>query len=1025
MKKIISAIFLLILSFTMISCLGENQIEGISFTGLKNEYFVNETIDTSNVVVTVKYTVDKSANYTVGPDEVEFELPDMSTTGSKVVKVVYSVDGMTFTAEKNINVIERGETLERIEVNTGLSTSTYFVGDEIDLSSVTLKAYYNVEGITEQKVVDLVYADFSAGIGSYSTESVGNFSINITYGGKSVLINYSVIQNTIENFVILNSDSINDTYYVGDTIDTSSITAQLVYKNGYVVDLANSELTFTGVDTDTIGDKVIIISYNGVSETIEYHVDSYENKISSIEFVQTIEDKTYYEGDIIDISTITIKVNYKDGSDSIVVSAQDLEITKTTTGNKVTIKVIYEGYSKEIPVTIVPVELSSIVIVNSLPSTSYIVGDSIDLSVITAKVIYNNGAEKQLSAEELTMSEISTKNPGDQILDIRYTDNGKTVSCTITITISEPEYNYTIISVNKPLFVQTYETNIAQKNDKTSEFYLRENGYVVGNQNPFIFLPSITAIDSSNNPVTVTEYHSYSRLYLVEGSSQRLLSEEELPLHVEIDEYNSKYQFTAQAAGSEYILKVQPADNQGTENNVVSFQFKVIEGYNVYSTKDLIIMNNHADYTADWSKYMEDNEIEVSTYNVSTLVIHDTLMIQTSDFPTEFFYQEDSIADPNNINYTTDAIKGTLKDGYSLFARTLKEGEVFTIEGNYFTINADHIPLVSKYDWDGSNSQLFYFESEDTVTNSNVNIKNLGLFGNSNKSSEVKDFGGLISIKIHGNHGQINCQIDNVIIKSFVINQMTAYEKAETVFNYCKLYDSYSNLAFNWEQANTIYNHCYIAESGGPLLVGWYEYNADHPDAYLNVEYNNSEYHSQLYGTESWFVSSGYSQLFTDVTNLNGLFNYFGGRVGFVNTDGKGNKYVSIPLAVNYSTASGDKGYALLKASINGNTIINTVDDVDTITIISKINAISQASNSVVPLFFNSNGESAFYNGSYLVSTDYLDAFIGALLQGQTPEVPPVAATDPFFAGDANGNGHLALYYGGSVFVLDYNANTI
>ena len=310
MKKIISVFVLMILSFTMISCLGENQIEGISFTGLRNEYYVNETIDTSNVVVTVKYTVDKSANYTVGSDEVEFELPDMSTTGSKVVKVIYIVDGMTFTAEKNINVVERDETLDHIEVNNGLPKSTYFVGDVIDLTSVTLKAYYNVEDLAEQKVVDLTYSDFSEGIGSYSTALAGNYSINITYGGKSVLLNYSVIQNTIVNFVILNADSINDIYYVGDTIDTSNITAQLIYKNGDIVNVANSELTFSGINTDTIGDKVIIVSYNDVSETIEYHVDSYENKISSIEFVSTIEDKTYYVGDSIDTSTIKIKVNY-------------------------------------------------------------------------------------------------------------------------------------------------------------------------------------------------------------------------------------------------------------------------------------------------------------------------------------------------------------------------------------------------------------------------------------------------------------------------------------------------------------------------------------------------------------------------------------------------------------------------------------------------------------------------------------------------------------------------------------------
>ena len=273
MRKIISLFVLIVLSFSMISCLGENQIEGISCTGFKNQYYVDEVIDTSNVEVTVKYTVDKSANYTVGADELEFVLPDMSTAGSKVIKVTYTVDGQSYSTEKSINVVERKVTLVDLAVEQGLSKSNYFVGDVIDLSNVKLKATYSIEALDEPSVEILDFDDFKDGIEEFSTSAAGSYSISISFGGKNVNIDYSVEENSIIEFNLLNTDKIDALYYVGDSIDTSKITAQLVYKNGDVVDIPNNELTISGADTTAKGDKVISVVYGNLNKTINTKVE--------------------------------------------------------------------------------------------------------------------------------------------------------------------------------------------------------------------------------------------------------------------------------------------------------------------------------------------------------------------------------------------------------------------------------------------------------------------------------------------------------------------------------------------------------------------------------------------------------------------------------------------------------------------------------------------------------------------------------------------------------------------------------
>ena len=760
MKKFVSLLFLIVLSFSMISCLGENQIEGISCTGFETQYFVDEVIDTSKVVVTVKYSVDKSANYTVGVNDLIIDLPDMSTAGNKTIKVTYKVDGQEFSTEKSINVVERKNTLAELVVETDLPKAEYFVGEDIDLSGVVLKAFYDVEGLTEQRVEELKYDDFKDGIGELKN-TVGKHSVSITYKTKTVVLNYEIKADYIVDFELLNVDSINNKYYVGDSIDTSAITAKITYASGAVVNVENKDLVITGVDTSVIGEKEIKVSYDGGYATIDYKVDDLANRIESMEIIQSIEDKTYFVGDIIDTSVIKVRVNYKEelALGSIELNASDLEISIVTEANKSTITITYEGYSKEISVVLTPVQLVDFEIVDSLSDLVYYVGDTVNTAVITAKAIFNNGSELLLTAEELTMNKIDTNTPGDKVLEISYTFAGVEMSTSITVNVLETEYDYTIISVSLPSFVKDYYANSGQVEGLTSEFFVKNNAYLVGNQNPFKFFPTIEALDSSNKKVIVDEYHSYSRLYLINGDEKTELTGSDLTRYVSINEYKSEYQFTSDAADKEFELVVQPYYYRETEKHQVSFRFKVIDGYNVYSVQDLYVMNSDPYYDADWASYYDQKDIVLPKLQGDlTLIIQNTIIVKPEDFPTTFFHQ-DGVEPGEGVDYQTQIVKGTLKDQYDLFSRCLKQDEKFTIYGNYFTLNAESMPLVSDHKLDGSNSQLFYFYSDYVVTKSNVNIYDLEMFGNTNKSSEEKDFGGLIGMKIHGNRGNINFEV--------------------------------------------------------------------------------------------------------------------------------------------------------------------------------------------------------------------------------------------------------------------------
>ena len=96
MKKL-SLLFLIVLSFTMASCLGENQIEGISCTGFKTQYFVGEEIDTSGIRLNSTFESGKTdvlelKNVTVDTSKAVSEGNDNFWNGTDAVSIAAAGD---------------------------------------------------------------------------------------------------------------------------------------------------------------------------------------------------------------------------------------------------------------------------------------------------------------------------------------------------------------------------------------------------------------------------------------------------------------------------------------------------------------------------------------------------------------------------------------------------------------------------------------------------------------------------------------------------------------------------------------------------------------------------------------------------------------------------------------------------------------------------------------------------------------------------------------------------------------------
>ena len=130
-------------------------------------------------------------------------------------------------------------------------------------------------------------------------------------------------------------------------------------------------------------------------------------------------------------------------------------------------------------------------------------------------------------------------------------------------------------------------------------------------------------------------------------------------------------------------------------------------------------------------------------------LLHNDISITKDDIPSEYFWSEEELKGTGS-----ESAIGSLKDFACVYFRILSNEDSFTLDGNYFTVNADAVPTVALTDDKPtdvqhiiSHAQLFYFYSKK---GNNAAIQNVKMYGNAQRSSNTADGGGLIMCKEEG-----------------------------------------------------------------------------------------------------------------------------------------------------------------------------------------------------------------------------------------------------------------------------------
>ncbi len=424
-KKIIltalAAVALFVVALFAAAC-GEPALTGISVTKQPSvtEYVVGDSFNADGMEVTASYDDDSTrvvTNYTVSPSV-------FTEAGEQTVTISY--EGMTATVTVNVSEAEPERTLDRIEVTTEPTDKEYFVGESLNTAGMVVTAYYSDDTSEPVTGYEITPATF---------ETAGDtVTVTVTYRGESDTFTVKVTAVTLAALEITGTPS-KLTYDAGETFSAEGIAVKATYNNGTTneaFDEATLEYSKTG-SSDwnatapelAAGDTTIYVRavYGEVTSTAAEFTVTVNVPVTSVEITNgdscTLYVGSEEKGNVTLSATVlpdnatdkTVTWSIKSGEDYI--TLDNGVVTAKAAGTAV-VTATAGGKTDTITITVEDNDIESISVTNVGVSGSYIEGQTLDASSVTATVTatYKDGSSAALESGSYTIRISLTQDSG-------------------------------------------------------------------------------------------------------------------------------------------------------------------------------------------------------------------------------------------------------------------------------------------------------------------------------------------------------------------------------------------------------------------------------------------------------------------------------------------------------------------------------------------------------------------------------------------------------------------------------------
>lgn len=520
-----------------------------------------------------------------------------------------------------------------------------------------------------------------------------------------------------------------------------------------------------------------------------------------------------------------------------------------------------------------------------------------------------------------------------------------------------------------PEELQLYKTRLddVAENDKSDEnedkFMVKDTTYVVGDDNPYIFKPDYILFSKTSN--TTPDISIPVELTVTDVSNNEVVEE---GTFYTFDNSTFGIQFkdneSETVIGKSFKLSMMPKDFTETDDgetiNVVEHTVTVADGWNVYKAEDLgrMSINDETEMQKDywrkncdfgtnffdaetgksvqkdiykiWENYFKAQGI-TDLKPINGLYLHKDIKVDETDLPDDYLISQKELTNLGGAQNARSAL-GTLRDGAYLYMRSVKNGEKFDINGNYFNINFTNIEVCHSYTEGGgtlsiypdSNAKYKFghacafaiggLNDEEQMGSIDVTMKNISMIGNSGKALSGTDVSKNAGALIMFNAGKgVHAKSDNVIAKEFLFAfNCESTDNVHTI-DHTKVYDCFNCALYDWGSEGNIVRNSVFKRFGGPAFMTISTVGGNDKSSF---EIENTIIESWVTADQAWFtLTPGAASVVTQFMALNEKFQQFGKTI----LDEKGECFNMMDLASDTDYFSADQPNIFTKFDFKDN----------------------------------------------------------------------------------------------------------
>ena len=374
------------------------QLQGIELTAPgQTVYAEGETLNLTGG--SLKLTYDNGTTETIALTADMVSGYDALKVGVQTLTVTYG--GFTKTFDITVEARQVTDIAWESEPNK----ITYVEGQELDLTGAYINVTYD-NGTTARRAVT------SDMISGYNKDSVGTQTVTVTFGGRTLTFQVTVIEKVMTGIEIASNPAKME-YIVEQTFDISGAQINLIYNDGEKVAVPVTEDMFTAPDMTTTGSKEIVISYGGFETSLTISVR--DKQAVGIEMNTLPDQKEYLENKVDQTFSAeggSINVLYDNGTkEAVTLTAAMCSVDLTTSGEQ-TVTVTYNGFTTTFTVTVNPKSVTAVEWIEEPAVLEMKEGMAFVLSG-RMLVTYDNGRSEEIELTEEN-AEVVNYNP-DQV----------------------------------------------------------------------------------------------------------------------------------------------------------------------------------------------------------------------------------------------------------------------------------------------------------------------------------------------------------------------------------------------------------------------------------------------------------------------------------------------------------------------------------------------------------------------------------------------------------------------------------